>query len=233
MTVSLSRALARSGVSHFGSVTYVGDALQDAILILMSNLSDGVAHVFSKAPLLIRTACFFGESEHLSTSSHFQESSALFIGVGGILATTHVCTETLEAMMQNSARLMSVILASILCLVTLAGCKSNGLVIETVNDYGGNGDLPYSIADGDGFISQMTKGNTGEWHVVHRWTNGNVWDTDFMDGTGRDSSNFDESGTAISFFSGHGLLTPYGEDPAHRCSHSPECQSPPGYSSLP
>ena len=54
-----------------------------------------------------------------------------------------------------------------------------------------------------------------------------MYDTDFLDNDTWDQSNFDQPGTAISFFSGHGRLVPYGENPPHRCGHSTECTSPP------
>jgi len=115
-----------------------------------------------------------------------------------------------------------------LALATLAGCQSNGLVVETVNNYGGNRDLPNSHADGDGFIAALTPADgNNEWRVLARWKDADVYDTDFLDNDTWDQSNFDQPGTAISFFSGHGLLVPYGENPSHRCSHSTECTSPP------
>jgi hypothetical protein len=116
---------------------------------------------------------------------------------------------------------------AIALLLGLAGCKSRGLVVETVNDYGGNGNLPNSHADGDGFVAAMTPPDS-EWLVTDRWLDADVWDSDFLENPNRDSLYFDKPGTAISFFSGHGALAPYGENPPHRCSHSSECTSPPG-----
>ena len=116
--------------------------------------------------------------------------------------------------------------------VALAGCQSTGLVVESVNNYSGNGDLTNSIANGDGFIRAMTPPDS-EWHVIHRFTDRLVWDTDFLDGPQRDARNFDQSGTAISYYTGHGLITPYGENPAHRCTSSSQCTSPPAGASPP
>jgi hypothetical protein len=119
-------------------------------------------------------------------------------------------------------------LLSTVLLLGVVACQSNGLVVETVNDYGGNHDLQYSHADGDNFIAAMTPpAGNGEWRVLARWKDLDVYDTDFLDGDTWDQSNFDQPGTAISFFSGHGLIVPYGESPPHRCSHSAECTSPP------
>jgi hypothetical protein len=111
-------------------------------------------------------------------------------------------------------------------LIGLCGCTSTGLVVETVNDYGGPANLPYSNADGDGFVAAMMPDGT-EWHVITRWEDPNVWDTDFLDNPSWDSKGFDQPGTAISFFSGHGFTAPYGETPSHRCNHSSECTTPP------
>jgi hypothetical protein len=116
--------------------------------------------------------------------------------------------------------------------VALAGCQSTGLVVESVNNYSGNGDLKNSIANGDGFIRAMTPAGS-EWHVIHRFPDGVVWDTDFLDRADWDASNFDQSGTAISYYSGHGLITAYGENPPHRCMSSSECTTPPAGASPP
>jgi len=120
--------------------------------------------------------------------------------------------------------------------ITMAGCQSTGLVVESVNlyssRYGANTDLANSIANGDGFIRAMTPSGS-EWHVVHRFTDGLVWDTDFLEKAGWDSRNFDQSGTAISYYTGHGLTTGYGENPPHRCTSSSQCTTPPSGASLP
>jgi hypothetical protein len=122
------------------------------------------------------------------------------------------------------------IIASI-CLV-YAGCQSTGLVVESVNNYSGNGDLKQSIANGDGFIRAMTPAGS-EWHVIHRFTDALVWDTDFLQKTGWDSSNFDQAGTAISYYTGHGLITPYDEVPEHSCASTTQCTNPPPGARLP
>lgn len=117
-----------------------------------------------------------------------------------------------------------------LMLTVFAGCQSNGLVVDTVNDYAGNRDLQYSHADGDGFINAlMGPDSNNEWNLLARWKDHDVYDTDFIDSplSGWDHDNFDQPGAAISFFSGHGELVPYGENPPHRCQHSSECTSPP------
>jgi hypothetical protein len=116
---------------------------------------------------------------------------------------------------------------TIVLLIGLAGCRSNGLVVETVVDYGNpKSNLPNSHADGDGFIRALLTDST-EWKVIGRSEDPDVRDTDFLDKDTWDSKNFDQPGTAISFFSGHGLTDLYGENPPHRCAHSSECTSPP------
>ena len=95
--------------------------------------------------------------------------------------------------------------------LTLAACESNHLVVESVDNYSlRNGpSLSNSIANGDGFIKGMTVDGS-PWKLSTRWTDQNVWDTDFMDpdvnkGIGDDAHNFDQPGTAISYFTGHGF----------------------------
>lgn len=125
---------------------------------------------------------------------------------------------------------------SFLFLVELAGCQSTGLIVESVNiyrpRYGNNADLSNSIANGDGFIRAMTPPGS-EWHVVHRYTDASVWDTDFLDGPNWDAKNFDQAGTAISYYTGHGLTTAYDEVPEHTCTSSTQCTNPPLGAALP
>ena len=97
-------------------------------------------------------------------------------------------------------------------LLTLSACgpRSFGLVVESVNDYSlRNGpNLSNSVANGDGFISGMTVAGS-PWALKTRWTDRNVWDTDFLDNEvnrlGNDTANFDPPGGAISYFTGHGF----------------------------
>lgn len=140
--------------------------------------------------------------------------------------------------MPNSARNKplrcgSVALAALA--LAIAGCQSTGLVVESVNnyhDFPSGSNLSNSIANGDGFIRAMTPQGS-DWHVIHRFTDGTVWDTDFIDGPTWDARNFDQSGTAISYYTGHGFITPYDEVPEHLCSSSRQCTNPPPGASLP
>ena len=123
--------------------------------------------------------------------------------------------------------------------IGLVACQSNGLVVESVNDYttGGNwgagANLSNSIANGDGFIKAMTPPDS-EWKLTYRFTDRNVWDTDFSQGDNWDALYFDKPGTAISYYPGHGLTTAYDEVPEHPgCRSSSECTKPPSGASPP
>jgi len=123
--------------------------------------------------------------------------------------------------------------------IGLVACQSNGLVVESVNDYttGGNwgagANLSNSIANGDGFIKAMTPSDS-EWKLTYRFTDRNVWDTDFSQGGNWDALYFDKPGTAISYYTGHGLTTAYDEVPEHPgCRSSSECTKPPSGASPP
>lgn len=118
----------------------------------------------------------------------------------------------------------------------LAGCQSTGLIVESVNAYssryGQGTDLANPIANGDGFIRAMTPAGSN-WHVIYRFTDGQVWDTDFLDGPTWDALYFDKPGAAISYYTGHGLNTAYDEVPTHQCTSSSQCTNPPLNASLP
>jgi hypothetical protein len=110
------------------------------------------------------------------------------------------------------------------------GPTSTGLVVESVNNYSlRNGpSLNNSVANGDGFIQGMTVAGS-PWHLTTRWTDLNVWDTDFMDPAidraGDDSHNFDQPGTAISYFTGHGFCQD-GCSTQQSCSTTTACITP-------
>jgi hypothetical protein len=107
----------------------------------------------------------------------------------------------------------SIILA-VAVLVADANAQSTGIVVESVNDYGACCSLANSIANGDGFMNGMVFPGS-RWHLNARWTDGSVYDTDFVDpdinSSGADLANFDMPGTAVSYFTGHGIT-------AHGCS---------------
>jgi hypothetical protein len=124
--------------------------------------------------------------------------------------------------------------------LTLSACESNHLVVESVDNYSlRNGpSLANSIANGDGFIKGMTVDGS-PWKLSTRWTDQNVWDRDFTDPDvnggqgGDDAHNFDQPGTAISYFTGHGFCDdgcPRNPRPppiwAQPCSTTSTCNSP-------
>lgn len=120
--------------------------------------------------------------------------------------------------------------------LSACGPRSTGLVIESVNDYSlRNGpSLSNSVANGDGFISGMTVAGS-PWQLKTRWTDRNVWDTDFIDSdlvfTGDDKANFDAPGTAIAYFTGHGFCNDGCSKQA--CTTTQACTTPVAGARLP
>ena len=116
-----------------------------------------------------------------------------------------------------------------------AYAQSNGIVVESVNNYTvRNGpSIGNSIANGDGFLNNMVF-FTSIWHLNNRFTDNLVWDTDFMDSSvdprGNDANNFDKPGTAISYFTGHGFChsNPMGDgcSTAQSCTTTTACKTP-------
>ena len=124
--------------------------------------------------------------------------------------------------------------------VCAAGCQSKKLVVESVNDYShkygpgcpGPPCLPNSIANGDGFIQSMTPPGS-EWTLAERDVDSQVDDMDFVDAANMDTLNFDQPGTAISYFTGHGTCGPYGASPPQACSSTTQCTNPVPGTSMP
>jgi hypothetical protein len=109
--------------------------------------------------------------------------------------------------------------------------RSNGVVVESVDDYSiRNGpSLSNSVANGDGLIQTLFyTGDPPIFYLSDRWINRNVWDTDFvdadLDNRGGDRY-FDKPGTAISYFTGHGI-TIHGCYPNISCSTTAACTTP-------
>lgn len=102
----------------------------------------------------------------------------------------------------------------VLAAVALAACTSKGVIVESVKDYGPGDQLDGAVISGDGFLKGMTDPGS-DWSAVARYTNGAVYDTDFIDREidqrGHDDWYFDKPGVAISYFTGHGIL-------AHGCT---------------
>ncbi len=118
-----------------------------------------------------------------------------------------------------------------------------GIVVETANSYSscfGNGtNLSNSDQSGSNFLNQMLSVNPLGFSTFAHWQDASVWDTDFLDpdtsganSRDDDTYNFDESGLAISFFQGHGLVS---IKPAQDqiCTSGSQCTNPPGGASGP
>jgi hypothetical protein len=105
---------------------------------------------------------------------------------------------------------------------------STGIVVESVTDYGPGDQLPNAIPNGDGFVQGMVFPGS-RFHLNSRWTNGTVYDTDFVDpqinSLGNDQNNFDKPGTAVSYFTGHGSCLD-GCSTHRSCTTTRACTSP-------
>ena len=124
--------------------------------------------------------------------------------------------------MKPSANRIVWIVAEALCLGLLAACATEPkITIEAVDVYS-CGALSNNIANVDNFRDRML--SIAGYTAGSRWTNGNVWPTDFTDpqvvAGGDDSSNFDQSGDAIAYFSGHGTCD---DQSATACTSAAGC----------
>lgn len=122
--------------------------------------------------------------------------------------------------------------AAVGIIATLTGLSSayadsKGIVVESVNNFGGSGDLSNSVANGDGFV-QGTVFPGSQFFLSARWTDGTVYDTDLIDPEinplGNDTNNFDKPGTAISYLTAHGIATHGCSTQA--CTSTSQCQAP-------
>ena len=126
---------------------------------------------------------------------------------------------------------------SALLLSITANATSTGVITEGVDDYGCGGcnanncspsndnDLCNSASNNTGFLNALT--STGKFSSLVNFTNGSVYDTDFVDPdtghTGNDTQNFDVVGGSFSYFTGHGLD---GSCTTQACTHSSQCTTP-------
>src|SRR5258708_35209104 len=112
-----------------------------------------------------------------------------------------------ETAIGKPVRQSTIVALGCFAMLVMTACEptSSGLVVESVNNYSlRNGpSLNNSVANGDGFIQGMTVAGS-PWHLTTRWTDLNVWDTDFIDPAidraGDNSHNFDQPGTALFYF---------------------------------
>jgi hypothetical protein len=105
--------------------------------------------------------------------------------------------------------------------ITSSSMATTGVSVEGIDDYSYVGDTTQSGADeaADFYNTLVTTGSP--WTGQEHWYNSNVWDADFCDpdmgdSGDNDTSNFDQAGTALAFFSGHGA-----------CDDIPELVGPP------
>ena len=93
--------------------------------------------------------------------------------------------------------------------ITANAQTSTDIIVESVDSYGGSGDLSNSIANGDGFMQGMVFPGS-RWTAGARYTNTAVYDTDFADSAltplGADQTFFDRGGRAVAYFTGHGIV---------------------------
>jgi hypothetical protein len=126
-------------------------------------------------------------------------------------------------MMRSNHRLSWSVLAVGVALVAYSSAiqpscaDSKGIIVESVNEFGsppcdpaqGTADICNSIANGDGFLQGIVFPGS-IFFRSGRWTDGTVYDTDFVDpeanALGNDTNNFDKPGTAISYLTAHGIL---------------------------
>jgi hypothetical protein len=102
-------------------------------------------------------------------------------------------------------RIVTRLVPAALALGLLSACAETRITLEAVDRYS-CGLLANNIANVDNFRDRML--SVSGYTSGVRYTNGLVWTTDFTDAErvtgGADTSNFDRSGDAIAYFSGHG-----------------------------
>jgi hypothetical protein len=129
---------------------------------------------------------------------------------------------------------VALVSAGLLSVVQSSNAQSStGIIVESVNNYGGGPNcstppnLCNSIANGDGFLQGMVFPGSRFFRSA-RWTDGSVYDTDFVDpeinAQGADQSNFDKPGTAVSYFTGHGITADGCSSQA--CTSTSQCTTP-------
>jgi hypothetical protein len=128
----------------------------------------------------------------------------------------------------------SVILTVIVQAISANAQTSTGIVVESVDDYGGGAqcnnppNLCNSLANGNGFMQGMVFPGS-RWHENALWGNGTVYDIDFVesaiDSQGGDQLNFDIPGTAVSYFTGHGTCNA-GCSNTVSCTTTSACTTP-------
>ena len=129
-----------------------------------------------------------------------------------------------------------IVAADVLAWPTQVLAGGQGVFIETVDTYTPcNGqDLTNANASGQNFNDVLLEPPNGAGFYLTGWyQDNNVWDTDFLDpdppsshGVGDDNYNFDQPGTGIAFYQGHGAEL--GGPITHQCCTSAAtCSIPP------
>jgi hypothetical protein len=118
--------------------------------------------------------------------------------------------------------------------------------VETVEQYGVSGhcnsgwsNFYAAGADGTNFWNEMFRVNYYGFQAGNYWYDNNVWDADFCDrdtsgaNSGCDDSvTFDQLGSGISYFEGHGIDVPHTAS-AQLCTSWTQCTNPPAGASSP
>jgi hypothetical protein len=119
------------------------------------------------------------------------------------------------------------------------GQTSTRVTVESTSAYSacGYSNLPNSIANGDNFRYMMLE--PGVYTAGLRYVDSSVWDTDFVDpdvppasGWDDDDGNFDRSGDAIAYYTGHGYCNA-SKSPRQYCTSTSQCTTPGPGQSLP
>jgi hypothetical protein len=135
-------------------------------------------------------------------------------------------------MMSGSRRFLcavgsSAVVAMVVLSIGANAQTSNDVIVESVNNYGGPGNLNNSIANGDGFMQGMVFPGS-RWIAGARYTDTAVYDTDFADSAltpvGADQTFFDRGGRAVAYFTGHGIVD-HGCSTVS-CSSTSQCTQP-------
>jgi hypothetical protein len=128
------------------------------------------------------------------------------------------------------------VIASIVALCPIEARAGYEIVTEAVNNYGGPGNIKNAIANCAGF--RTTVETMSGWSTYQAYTDGNVWDSDFVDPDlahtptgGGDTNNFDpiNNSTSMSYFCGHGTCDDgfpggcIGGGSLQTCYHSSAC----------
>src|SRR5580658_965091 len=151
----------------------------------------------------------------------------------------------------------------------VANATSYGIVTESVDNFGCGGqnqdpncnctvsppvctgnpfaccnDLPNSDTNGVGVQKVLAGGSSPLGYTLYAFTDGNVWDSDFVDpdlnssnSKGEDTYNFDSDATGsfngnasygafIAYFTGHGVTNNECQSALHTCTSASECTDP-------